>query len=45
MGKVELTILRLAIFELAKKKGWKLYELARKQQDLEDVFTSLTKDK
>lgn len=35
--------LRLNIFELAKTKNWKLYELARKQQDLEDIFARLTK--
>ncbi len=36
--------LRLPIFELAKKKDWKLYELVRKQQDLEDIFAMLTKE-
>jgi len=35
--------LRLDIFKLAKTKNWKLYELARKQQDLEDIFARLTK--
>jgi ABC-2 type transport system ATP-binding protein len=35
---------RLPIFELAKKQNWDLYELTRKQQDLEDVFASLTKE-
>jgi ABC-2 type transport system ATP-binding protein len=34
--------LRLEIFELAKKNDWQLYELTRKQQDLEDIFVRLT---
>lgn len=36
--------LRLPIFELAKTKNWKLYELVRKQQDLEDIFAKLTQE-
>lgn len=36
--------LRLPFYELAKAKNWKLYELVRKQQDLEDVFTRLTRE-
>jgi len=35
--------LRLPIFELAKKKDWQLYELSRKQEDLEDIFAQVTK--
>ncbi|NMC35688.1 ABC transporter ATP-binding protein [Candidatus Beckwithbacteria bacterium] len=36
--------LRLPIFELAKTKNWKLYELTRRQVDLEDIFTKLTQE-
>jgi gliding motility-associated transport system ATP-binding protein len=35
--------LRLDIFNLAKKKSWKLYELTRRAEDLEDIFANLTK--
>jgi len=35
--------LRLPIFNLAKEKDWELYELTRKQQDLEELFTQVTK--
>ncbi len=35
--------LRLDIFRLAKENDWDLYELTRKQEDLEDIFVSLTK--
>lgn len=37
--------LRLELFDLAKKNNWDLYELSRKQEDLEDIFAQLTKDK
>ena len=36
--------LRLPIFELAKLKKWDLYELVKKQEDLEDIFAQLTRD-
>lgn len=36
--------LRLPIFKLAVKKKWDLYELHKKQQDLEDIFAKLTKE-
>lgn len=36
--------LRLNIFEMAKNNNWKLYELAKKQFDLEDIFTRVTKE-
>ncbi len=35
--------LRLPIFNLAKEKNWELYELTRKQQDLEALFAQVTK--
>ena len=35
--------LRLELFDLAKSKKWKLYELMRRQQNLEDIFARLTK--
>lgn len=34
--------IRLQIFKLAVKKNWELYELTRKQVELEDVFSQLT---
>jgi len=37
------TDLRLAIFELAKKQDWDLYELTRKHEDLEDIFAQVTR--
>lgn len=36
--------LRLEVYQLAKEKDWKLYELTRHQVGLEDVFTQLTKE-
>lgn len=41
---VEGKDLRLEIFELAKQKDWKLFELSRHQAGLEDVFARLTKE-
>lgn len=35
--------LRLSIYHLAQEKKWELYELSRKQQDLEAIFTQVTK--
>ncbi len=35
--------LSLKIFDLAKKKGWDVYSLNKKQVDLEDIFAQLTK--
>lgn len=35
--------LRLELFKLAKQKDWDLYELTRKQEDLEDIFVQVTK--
>jgi ABC-2 type transport system ATP-binding protein len=35
--------LRLPIFELAKAKNWHLYELVKKQEDLEHIFAEVTK--
>ena len=34
--------LRPAVFELAKEKGWTLYELHQEARDLEDLFRELT---
>ncbi len=35
--------IRLEVFEMAKAKKWELYELTRRQADLEEVFKQLTK--
>jgi ABC-2 type transport system ATP-binding protein len=36
--------LRPVIFELAKSRGWTLYELHQESRSLEDVFQELTAD-
>ncbi len=35
--------LRLSLFEMAKDKNWQLYELLKKQEDLEQIFAQVTK--